>query len=51
MGADMILDHLGHQAVQGAARRDDQVQSRGAALLFLERALDRFDLAAQGAPD
>src|SRR4029077_7582890 len=47
--ADMILDHFGHQAVHGAARGDDQMQHRGAALLVLERALDRLDLAAHAA--
>jgi hypothetical protein len=49
MGLDMVFDHLGHEAVQGAARRDDQVQHRRAALLLLERALDRLDLAAHAA--
>src|SRR5580692_4596824 len=47
--ADMVFDHFGHQAVHGAARRDDQMQHRGAALLAFERALDRFDLAAHAA--
>ena len=50
MQPDVILDHLGHQAVHGAARGDDQVQDGGAAFLVLERAFDRLDLAAH-APD
>ncbi len=45
----MVFDHFRHQAVHGAARRDDQMQHRGAALLAFERALDRFDLAAHAA--
>src|SRR5580704_17471040 len=44
--ADVVLHHLGHQAVHGAACRDDQMQHGGAALLVLQRALDRLDLAA-----
>ena len=47
--ADMVLDHLGHQARQRAARGDDQMQYGGAALFVLERAFDRFDLATHPA--
>src|SRR5215471_20235852 len=42
---NMVLDHLGHQAVDGAARGDDQMQHRGAALFLLQGPLDRLDLA------
>jgi len=42
----MILHHLAHEAVHGAAYRGDELQHIGAADLALEGALDRFDLAA-----
>jgi hypothetical protein len=43
---NMVLDNFGHETAHGAARRDDQMQHRGAALFLFERALDSFDLAA-----
>jgi hypothetical protein len=39
---DMILDHVGHQAAQGAARSDDEVESTS---VLLDRSLNRLDLA------
>ena len=46
MHADVILQHLRHQPVDGATRCRDQLHGVGAADLLLERALDRFDLTA-----
>jgi hypothetical protein len=46
MHPDMVLNDLGHQAVHCAARSDDQMKNVGAALFFLDRALERFDLTA-----
>jgi hypothetical protein len=43
---NLVLDNFGHETAHGAARRDDQMQHRGAALFLFERALDSFDLAA-----
>jgi hypothetical protein len=42
---DMILDHVGHQAAQGAARSDDEVEYIGATSVLLDRSLNRLDLA------
>jgi hypothetical protein len=42
----VIFDHLGHEAIYGAAGRDDQVQNGSAALLARNSALERFDLTA-----
>jgi hypothetical protein len=47
MVEDVTLDHLCHQAVDGATRRDDLVQDDRTVILFVERTLDGFDLAAQ----
>jgi len=46
MHPDMVLNDLGHQAVHCAARSDNQMKNVGAALFFLDRALERFDLTA-----
>ena len=46
MEANVVLHHLGHQAVHGAAHRGDDLQHVGAADLGFERALDGFDLTA-----
>jgi hypothetical protein len=43
--ADMILHHLAHKAVDGAANGRDELQDVGAPDLLIERALDRLDLA------
>ena len=42
----VTLDYLSHQAVDGPACRHYDMQHLSAALLFFERALDGFDLAA-----
>src|ERR1700722_5444649 len=49
MQPDMVFNHFSHQAVHGAARRDDKMQHAGAAFFILERAFDRFDLTAHAA--
>src|SRR5271165_5332648 len=46
MAADVILHHLGHQAVHGAADRGNDLKHLGAAGLGLERTLDGCDLPA-----
>jgi hypothetical protein len=48
--ANVILDHLGHQSVDGAAGAGDELQHVGAADLLVERPFDGFDLSAN-APD
>ena len=45
MKPNVVFDHLGHQAIDGAPRSDDEVQDRGAALFVVQRTLNRFDLA------
>ncbi len=47
--ANVVFHHLCHEAVHGAARGGDELQNLGAFDLALERALDRFNLAAQAA--
>jgi hypothetical protein len=47
MNADMILDHLGHQAGDRAARRGHQLHDLSAAGIGIQRLLNRLDLAAQ----
>ena len=49
MMADMILEHLGHEAVHGAARGGDGVENVGAFLAALQCAFDGFDLPANAA--
>src|SRR5271154_2755228 len=49
MRAHMILDHFGHQARGRSAHGGDQVHDLFAAGLFVERAFDRFHLAADAA--
>src|SRR6202023_1998600 len=46
MGADMVLDHLGHQAGDAAANAGDHMHDALAFGLFVQRPLDRLDLAA-----
>src|ERR1700687_2248200 len=47
--ADVILDDLRHQAVHRAARGDDEMKDFGASFFFVDRAFERFDLAAHAA--
>jgi hypothetical protein len=49
MGADMILDHLGHQAGDAPTNTCDHVHDAVASGLFGQSALDRFDLTANAA--
>jgi hypothetical protein len=49
VGANVVLHHLRHEPVHGAARGGDELQHLGALDLALQRALDRFNLAAQAA--
>src|SRR3984885_15365730 len=49
MGADMVLDHLRHQAGNAAAYARDHVHDALASCLFGQRPLDCFDLAANAA--
>jgi hypothetical protein len=44
----MILDHLGHEAVEGAPGRDDQMQHGGAAPFLFQRALDCLGMQSDG---
>ena len=49
MLAHVILENLRHQAVDGAARRGQEMHHVGAVGVALEGALDGFDLAANAA--
>ena len=49
MGADVILDHFGHQSGHGATRARDELHDLFAFGLALERALDRFHLPPETA--
>src|ERR1700688_710092 len=49
MGANVVLDHLRHQAGNAAADARDHVHDALASRLFGQRSLDRFDLAANAA--
>ncbi len=44
---DVILHHLGHQAIGGSADRYNELHDLGASRLGLQRALDRLHLAAE----
>jgi len=44
--ADMSLDDLGHEPVDGATARGDRLQDRRAVFLLLEQPFDGVDLAA-----
>src|SRR3954465_12469485 len=46
---DVVFNHLGHQAGNGAADSGDHVHDPLAPFLILERALDGLDLAADAA--
>ena len=46
MHADMILDHLQHKPIHGAASGGNKLQDVGAAAFLLEGAFDRLDLPA-----
>jgi hypothetical protein len=46
MHADVVLDHLAHQAVDGSAGGRDELQDVATAELLLQCTLDRFDLPA-----
>src|SRR5215831_18035454 len=46
MKPDVVLHHLGHQAVHGAADGCNHLQDVGAADLSFERTLDRLNLPA-----
>src|ERR1700730_4206581 len=48
--ADVILDNLRHQAVHRATRGDDEMKNLAASFFLVDRAFERFDLAAH-APD
>jgi hypothetical protein len=48
--ANVVFDYFGHEAVDAATRRDNQVQDGSATLFTRNGALERFDLAAH-APD
>jgi hypothetical protein len=47
MHADVVIHHLRHQAVDGAAGAGNQLEDVGTADFLLKRPLDRFDLAAK----
>ena len=49
MGADVVLDHLRHQAGNAAADARDHVHDALASRLFGQRPLDRFNLAPNAA--
>jgi hypothetical protein len=49
MGANVVLDHLRHQAGNAAADARDHVHDALASGLFGQRPLDRFNLAANAA--
>jgi hypothetical protein len=44
--ADVACEHLGHEAVHGAARGGDQAQHVAALRFVVERACERVDLTA-----
>src|SRR5262245_364292 len=46
MHADVIFDHLRHQAVDRAANTGDQLEDIGTADFLIERAFHRFELAS-----
>ncbi len=47
--ADVLLEHLGHESVHGAAGGSDELQHPSAAIFRFERALDGFDLPPNAA--
>jgi hypothetical protein len=47
--ADVILDHLGHQTVQGAACGSHSLEYLVATLLLSQCPLDPFDLSSDSA--
>ncbi len=49
MGADVVFHHLGHQAGNAAAHARDHMHDAVATGLFVQRPLDRLDLAANAA--
>ena len=49
MGADVVLDHFGHQAGDAAANARDHMHDALAFGLLAQRPLDRLDLAADAA--
>jgi len=46
MNANVVLDNLRDQAIQGAARRYDQMEHICAAFFLFERPLDGLDLTS-----
>src|ERR1700688_502911 len=49
VGADVVLDHFGHQAGDAAANAGDHMHDALAFGFFVQRPLDRLDLAANAA--
>lgn len=45
MQPKVVFDHFSHEAIDGTTRPNDEMQNGGAALLILDRALKRLDLA------
>ena len=45
--SDMILDHLGHQAIGGPTNRDHELHDLGASRFGLQRTLDRLHLTTE----
>ena len=49
VSSDMVFHHLGHQSVDGAAHRRNELQDVSTSDFLIERPLDRFNLSADAA--